>query len=626
MATFRKWGLTVLGILLGMTVQVHAEHIIGGEIYYDYLGSNQYQITLTLYRDCHGTGAAFDPLGNVTIYDGANNLINVLYINYPGSTFVPVVLDSPCLNLPPNLCIETTSYIGTVTLPPNATGYHISYQRCCRQSSVMNLFNPGSTGLTCTTRIPPAPDQVNSSPRFNQLPPVALCLDEPLVFDHSATDPDGDQLVYALATPYTGGSSAVPYPNMSTPPPYTPVTWAPGYNGDFQINSSPPLAIDQASGVLTVHPTSVGNYVIALSVKEYRNGVLLSETIRDFLFSVVACNAVVNAGIATQTGGCDGNLTVNFTNASSGGQTWYWDFGDPTTDEDVSSGQNPTWTYPGFGTYTVTLIANPGAVCADTTQAIFSLGEAPVPYFDVPGPACGSLATTLTALGQAGPDASYSWDLGPQATPSSATGPVVEVVFSENGPHTVTLTVEEYGCPASFAGTVITHPLPTVLIVGDPPSPQPMGADILFTDLSPGSPTAPDPSFWSLDGLVVQTGGGTWEWEHAQPGMHAVSLSFTTAEGCTASYVLHYWIIPEDVEIPNVFSPNGDGRNDRFHIENAQYLDNELSIYNRWGQVVFHATNYRNQWDGTGLPDGTYYYVFRVADGPSHAGHVTLVR
>lgn len=626
MTLFRNRLAGLLGFLLCLCAQARAEHIIGGEIYYDFLGNNQYRLTLTLYRDCNGTGAEFDALGNITVYTGDGTFLQVQYINYPGSTFVPVVLDSPCLNLPPNLCIETTSYIGTINLPPSASGYHISYQRCCRQPSIMNLVNPGTAGLTCTTRIPPSPAHANSSPRFNALPPVALCLNEPLTFDHSATDPDGDEIVYALATPFTGGTSANPYPGISTAPPYTPVFWAAGYSEDFQINSSPALAIDPATGILTVQPTSVGKYVVAVSATEYRNGVPLSVTIRDFLFSVVPCNATVNAAIAPQTEFCTGDLTVDFVNTSSGGHNWHWDFGDPSSEAGTSILQNPSWTYPGPGTYTVTLIANPGAICADTTQAIFALYGAPGALFEAPPPNCGELTTTLTALGQAGPGAIHAWDLGPGATPSTASGPEVEVLFGENGPHTVTLTVAENGCHTTFTGTVITHPLPAVLFTGDPESPQHDGADILFTDLSP-DPSAPlVSSFWSLDQDPVQEGGDTWAWENAEPGVHTVTLTLVTADGCTASYALPYRIIPEDVSIPNVFSPNGDGQNDQFHIENAQYIDNELSIYNRWGQMVFHATNYRNQWGGYGLPDGTYYYIFNTGGGKSQAGHVTIVR
>jgi gliding motility-associated-like protein len=54
-----------------------------------------------------------------------------------------------------------------------------------------------------------------------------------------------------------------------------------------------------------------------------------------------------------------------------------------------------------------------------------------------------------------------------------------------------------------------------------------------------------------------------------------------------------------------VFTPNGDGQNEYFEIQNGQYYDNTLSVFNRWGQKVFETTNYRNAWRGTDLPEGT---------------------
>lgn len=71
--------------------------------------------------------------------------------------------------------------------------------------------------------------------------------------------------------------------------------------------------------------------------------------------------------------------------------------------------------------------------------------------------------------------------------------------------------------------------------------------------------------------------------------------------------------------IPNAITPNGDGKNDFFNIRNIEsYPENELIILNRWGQMVFEAKNYSNNWNGTKnytdapLPEATYYYVFSV--------------
>lgn len=88
-----------------------------------------------------------------------------------------------------------------------------------------------------------------------------------------------------------------------------------------------------------------------------------------------------------------------------------------------------------------------------------------------------------------------------------------------------------------------------------------------------------------------------------------------------------------EINIPNLFTPNGDGTNDVFEIRGLnQYGDNELSIVNRWGNEVFRQKNYQNTWSGEGLNEGTYYYLLRVkskggnADWQVFKGYITLIR
>jgi gliding motility-associated-like protein len=87
-----------------------------------------------------------------------------------------------------------------------------------------------------------------------------------------------------------------------------------------------------------------------------------------------------------------------------------------------------------------------------------------------------------------------------------------------------------------------------------------------------------------------------------------------------------------DVNIPTLFTPNGDGKNDVFEIRDlAQYADNELIIVNRWGNEVFKQQDYRNTWTGKGLNDGTYYYLLRVKRNSDSKwevikGFITLLR
>ena len=77
----------------------------------------------------------------------------------------------------------------------------------------------------------------------------------------------------------------------------------------------------------------------------------------------------------------------------------------------------------------------------------------------------------------------------------------------------------------------------------------------------------------------------------------------------------------------NVITPNGDGLNDVFYIDNvALYPGNSLTIFDRWGKQVYAARDYRNTWGGERAGPGTHYYLFRLADGTQYKGWFEIVR
>ncbi|MBB6240505.1 gliding motility-associated-like protein [Pedobacter sp. AK013] len=84
--------------------------------------------------------------------------------------------------------------------------------------------------------------------------------------------------------------------------------------------------------------------------------------------------------------------------------------------------------------------------------------------------------------------------------------------------------------------------------------------------------------------------------------------------------------------IPNLYTPNGDGTNDTFEIRGLElFAENDIAIVNRWGNEVYKASNYKNNWTGEGLNEGTYFYVLRVKEVAGgewqvFKGYVTLVR
>lgn len=100
------------------------------------------------------------------------------------------------------------------------------------------------------------------------------------------------------------------------------------------------------------------------------------------------------------------------------------------------------------------------------------------------------------------------------------------------------------------------------------------------------------------------------------------------SEGCLASDTVDVTLLgEEDIEVPNAFSPNGDGINDYFFVTGVEGTQWELEIFDRWGASKYRDTAYQNDWNGQDLPEGVYYYVLRSGSGCERfVGNVTLVR
>jgi len=183
--------------------------------------------------------------------------------------------------------------------------------KCLCGARIVNIIGPGETGATFFVEITSEAQALcNNTPTFNDFPPIVVCVNEQLNFDHSATDVDGDLLVYELCSPLKGGGTAgwqTPgnaadfngtNPNPDAPPPYDNVTFLSGtYSPLDPIGGDPPLSIDPATGLLTGTPDAEGQFVVGICVKEYRNGVLLSTIQRDFQFNVAFCEPTVVATV-----------------------------------------------------------------------------------------------------------------------------------------------------------------------------------------------------------------------------------------------------------------------------------------------------------------------------------------
>jgi gliding motility-associated-like protein len=381
---------------------------------------------------------------------------------------------------------------------------------------------------------------VNSSPRFIDYPPQLLCNNEDLIFDHSATDPDGDQLVYSLVTPFSGGSPTNVQPVPAAPPGYIPVQWLGGYSAATPLGPGATINIDPVTGLLTASPSLLGLFVVGIQVQEIRAGVVINETTRDFLFRVFNCNLQLESILPLQTdlpdfvSYCSG-YTINFINNSYGGTNYGWDFGVLGTNTDVSSAFQPSFTYPGDGTYTAMLVVNPGWPCTDTAYMEIIVNNELQVSWDSDDSLCifgNSFDFVATSSGE--PTTIYTWDFGANATPTGATGINVNGVnFSTGGYHPVTVTAVDDLCIGEFIDSIYIFPEPIAEIIL-PPDFECDGLTIDFGNNSQNSITYD----WDFGVVGIGTDVST-DFEPTYtfpgPGTYTITLVSSSSPGCAAT-------------------------------------------------------------------------------------------
>lgn len=288
--------LLLLCLLLSATT-ARATHIVGGEMDLQYLRGNTYQLTLNLYFDAvKGSPGALDNDLTASIFDKATNrrmanvvlpLISTTFVNYTN----PVCTVG-------SLSTKALVYRNTIELPPgtyNGTqGYYAAVERCCRNISISNIVDPADAAQTFYLEFPAVvrngQEFRDSTPRV--FPPLAdyACLGELFTYDFAGQDPDGDSLVYDMVTPLNGHSSPVePKPTASLSAPYTEINWGAGRSRASQIPGTPGLGIGARTGRLTVRPAATGLFVFGVRCQEFRKGVKIGETRRDFQLQVLTC-------------------------------------------------------------------------------------------------------------------------------------------------------------------------------------------------------------------------------------------------------------------------------------------------------------------------------------------------
>ncbi len=398
----------------------------------------------------------------------------------------------------------------------------------------MNIPNPGRAGYTYNTNIPANDISGNTSPQFGDSPPVIVCLGRPLNINLNVNDPNGDSLSYELCDIYNQGGY-----------PYQPISYNPPFNSLSPMPASPPFGVDPITGVLTGTPSQLGHYVVGVCVTEWRNGTPLSTVRLDYQFNVTSCTSIYS-DILTQaedsTLSCRG-FTMNFTSQSQNATTYYWDFGDTTTLADTSNLMNPTYTYSAPGFYTVMLIAEPGDTCGDTAFAVFEVRQNVTSGFVVDSFYCFPQQPIQLQAGTSNPAAAtYKWDFGPLATPSTSNQKIPPPVsWSKGGNHYVELVITNGKCKAVYGDTIRLSPeLKADMITPDEDSSMVCGGlGIQFISESVGAKYLR----WDFGNIHTQSDTArtdTAYYTYAKQGNYLVKLIINDGGSCwdTAQYLL----------------------------------------------------------------------------------------
>lgn len=573
-------------------MQLSASHIAGGEMTYTYNpGLNRYNISLVIYRDDFNgnPNAGYDSPAIIVVYDQFGNFVQTLQANFnPSQVINNIGLGPgefpPCAALPNNIRIQKYTYTVPFTPPNPNIGYYFVYARCCRNGNLINnLVNPGDQGGKYVAYAPPTAQFQNNSPTFVNNPKVFFCLNAPLNFDQSATDVDGDQLVYSLCAPYQGLTTNNPILQPGDPipgnfgPPFQFVTWAGGYSATTPLGAASGLTIDPQTGVLTGTPTQQGTFVVGICVEEYRNGVLLSTILRDFQYTVIPCDFPTPAaqnigqnytGVDPNTGqnrtariierNCE-NFTVNFVNQSAAPAgvpfnqlTFTWEFGDGNT----SNAVNPIHTYPDTGAYLVKLkVETPTGVANDcgadsTYYWVLIYPDYTADFTFAPQSVCIGQQVNFTNTSFSNYDipVQWRWTLGDGTVRTTEN---VNHSYSSAGTFNVQLRVTtQKGCVKTVTKPVVVNPTPVASFpaVG----PVCVGQPVQFTNASTISSGTITSFSWNLGAGVNSTQQNPTN-TYTTAGTYSISLTVTSNQGCTNTFTRSLIVNP----LPNIsLTPN----------------------------------------------------------------------
>jgi hypothetical protein len=267
--------ITITAIILLFSIKADASHIMGMDLSYKCLGNNQYEVFLSFYRDCNGSNAPVSPVIDWVGACGSGS-INLQQISVTDIT-------PTCNGISGSVCnggtgvygVEEYKNSGILSLPANCSDVKISFKYCCRNYTITTLAASFGNKIYVETYIDNS-NTCNNSPVFTNVPVPFGCVGQPVIYNHGATDSDGDDLIYSI-------TDCMDKVNHS-------INYASGFSGANPLVSNSGLTIDSVTGAINFTPSFAQVAIICIMVEEYRNGVKIGSVVRDIQFNVTNCS------------------------------------------------------------------------------------------------------------------------------------------------------------------------------------------------------------------------------------------------------------------------------------------------------------------------------------------------
>lgn len=364
-----------------------------------------------------------------------------------------------------------------------------------------------------------------------------------------------------------------------------------------------------------------GPYTAKLTVSQGGN----SNTYQELLVFPNQLAGLTLTPSPTSCNGSSGSITASGLTGGNGSYTYSIDGGTNYQANDTFNGLSS-------GPYTVIAKDGNGCTISASTSVVVSSG----PTVVVNGPIeinCSNTSAALDGTGSETSGVTYAWSTS-DGTFSGDTNAITATVTTP-GTYTLTVTKTATGCAATSSVTV-TQPAPIEPIIPEAECNTDRTSTINLNNYLPTD--TPLTGSWTNDRSIVLIDN---EFKPYNLPIGEYNFEYKVMiESCLVSYVVKITIINQncgivlgcgDIEVHNAFTPNNDGVNDSFEIDNIDdvdcYPENTVEIYNRWGVLVFETKNYNNTTNNfngisrgrttisqsSGLPTGTYYYILNYS-------------